>query len=338
MQHDGPDDLKGQVIAITGASAGVGRATALAAAARGASLLLMARSQAALEDVARQARALGVSVEVAPLDVSDAEAVRLAAHRGEQALGPIDVWINSAMVTVFSPIARLAPAEIAQVTGVTYLGSVHGILAALDVMRGRDRGVIVQVGSALAYRGIPLQAPYCAAKHAVRGFLDSLRAELIHEGSGIKVSEVHLPAVNTPQFNWARAHTDRRPKPVGAIHAPEVAADAILTAARHPRREYWLGASTAQTIIGQSVAPQLMDRLMARMAWDGQFTHETFPPGYEDNLFHTVEGPHRTEGRFSQAQQSTAPLLAGGLVRMAVVAAGAAAFAGLGLLIGGFVW
>jgi hypothetical protein len=234
-------------------------------------------------------------------------------------------------------VARLEAEEIAQVTRVTYLGSVHGTLAALEVMRGRDRGVIVQVGSALAYRGIPLQAPYCAAKHAVRGFLDSLRAELIHEGSGIRVTEVHLPAVNTPQFDWARAHTARRPKPVGAIHAPEVAAEAILRAAKHPRREYWLGASTAQTIFGQSLAPQLMDRFMADMAWDGQFSDEPFPPGYQDNLFETVEGPHRTQGRFSRDQQRQAPLVTGGLARSGVVAAGALAFAGLGLLIGRFV-
>lgn len=334
MQHDSQNDLRGQVIAITGASAGVGRATALAAAARGASLLLMARSRTSLGEVAEEARALGVRAEIAPLDVADAEAVRLAAHAGEQALGPIDVWVNSAMVTVFSPVARLDPEEIAQVTRVTYLGSVHGALAALEVMRGRDRGVIVQVGSALAFRGIPLQAPYCAAKHAVRGFLASLRAELMHEGSGIKVTEVHLPAVNTPQFDWARAHTSKRPKPVGDIHAPAVAADAILTAARDPRREYWLGASTAQTIIGQSVAPDLMDSFMADMAWEGQFSDEAFPADYQDNLFHTVEAPHRTEGRFSQGQQVSAPLLVGGLARAGLVAAGAVSFAGLGWLIG----
>lgn len=334
MRQNTQDALSGRVIAITGASAGVGRATALAAARAGASLLLMARSETALEAVAAEARALGVRAHVAALDVAEAEAVRQAAHAGEQALGPIDVWINSAMVTVFSPVSRLDPEEIAQVTRVTYLGSVHGALAALEVMRGRDRGVIVQVGSALAYRGIPLQAPYCAAKHAVRGFLDSLRAELIHEGSGVQISEVQLPAVNTPQFDWARAHTARRPQPVGDIHAPEVAAQAILKAARHPRREYWLGASTAQTIIGQTLAPQLMDRMMADMAWEGQFSETTFPPGYQDNLFATVEPPHRTEGRFSEGQKTDAPLISGDLARVAAVAAGAAAFAGLGLLIG----
>lgn len=330
MRQNTQDALSGRVIAITGASAGVGRATALAAARAGASLLLMARSETALEAVAAEARALGVRVHVAALDVADAEAVRQAAHAGEQALGPIDVWINSAMVTVFSPVSRLDPEEIAQVTRVTYLGSVHGALAALEVMRGRDRGVIVQVGSALAYRGIPLQAPYCAAKHAVRGFLASLRAELIHEGSGVQISEVQLPAVNTPQFDWARAHTARRPQPVGDIHAPEVAAQAILKAARHPRREYWLGASTAQTIIGHVLAPQLMDRMMADMAWEGQFSEATFPPDYQDNLFATVEPPHRTEGRFSEGQRTEAPLISGDLARVAAVAA----FAGLGLLIG----
>ncbi|MFT4934773.1 MAG: short-subunit dehydrogenase [Pseudoalteromonas distincta] len=337
MRQNTQDALSGRVIAITGASAGVGRATALAAARAGASLLLMARSQTALEAVADEVRGFGVQAHVAALDVADAEAVRQAAHAGEQALGAIDVWVNSAMVTVFSPIAKLAPEEIAQVTRVTYLGSVHGAMAALEVMRGRDRGVIVQVGSALAYRGIPLQAPYCAAKHAIRGFLSSLRAELLHEGSGIKVSEVHLPAVNTPQFDWARAHAAKRPKPVGDIYAPEVAAEAILRAAKDPQREYWLGASTAQTIIGQSVAPQLMDRLMADMAWDGQFTDQAFPPDYEDNLFETVEKPHRTEGRFSGEQKHQAPLIAGGPARAGVVAAGALAFAGLGLLVGRFV-
>ena len=251
--------MAGRVVVVTGASAGVGRATALAAAGEGARVALIARSRGALDEVAAEIEAAGGRALALPLDVSDAEAVEAAAGRIEDELGPIAVWINAAMVTVFSPIAKLKAAEVRRVTEVTYLGVVHGTLSALSRMQARGEGTIVQVGSALAFRGIPLQAPYCAAKHAIRGFTASLRAELLHEKSPIKVSEVHLPGVNTPQFGWARTNIPEQPRPVGTPCRPEVAADAILHAALHPHRDWWLGKTTVETVVGQAVAQQVMD-------------------------------------------------------------------------------
>jgi short-subunit dehydrogenase len=328
MRRAGPGGggLSGKVVVVTGASAGIGRAVALEAGRRGARVALIARSASALEDVRSEIAAAGSRALALPLDVADAQAVAVAAERTEAELGPIDVWINNAMATVFSPASRLRPDEIVRVTEVAYLGTVYGTLAALEAMRRRNRGVIVQVGSALAFRGIPLQAAYCGAKHAIRGFTSSLRAELIHEKSKIRISEVHLPAVNTPQFDWARARISCRPRPVGEIHAPDVAADAILTAALRSRREYWLGASTAQTVLGQVVLPSLMDRLMARMAWEGQYDAAPHDPDAPNNLLEPVPGLHRTAGRFVAEAKDAAPLLDGSAMRVAVILAGALAF------------
>lgn len=326
--------LAGKVVVVTGASAGVGRATALAAAKAGAKLALIARSEAALADAAREVDAAGGSALVLPLDVADAPGMSAAASRVEAELGPIEVWVNAAMATVFSPISRLPADEVRRVTEVTYLGSVHGILAALEHMTPRNRGTIVQVGSALAFRAIPLQAPYCAAKHAIRGFVSALRSELLHESSGVRITEVHLPAINTPQFTWARTHIPEQPRPVGKVYRPEVAAEAILRAAVHPRRDYWLAGSTLQAIIGQALAPAIMDRLMAGKAWEGQFTGAPAPDERAGNLFAPVEGLHATHGPFRREAHGRASLVHGPDARFALAACGAAFFTAAGLLAG----
>lgn len=328
------DALAGKTVVVTGASAGVGRAVAVAAARAGANLALIARSPQGLGEAAREIEALGGRVLVLPLDVADAAAVRDAAARVERELGPIDIWVNAAMATVFSPIDRLGPEEIRRVTEVTYLGSVHGILAAMEQMRPRGRGVIVQVGSALAFRGIPLQAPYCAAKHAIRGFISSMRAELLHEKAGVRITEVHLPGVNTPQFTWARTHLGEEPRPVGKVYRPETAASAILFAATRPRDDYWLGGSTIQAILGQAALPSVMDRLMARTAWEGQFTGAPAPADRPGNLFAPVEGLHAPRGPFEAEAHEGAVLVHGPDARLTLAAAGAAAFALAGYAIG----
>lgn len=332
-----PGALAGQVVVVTGASAGVGRAVAREVAVAGASVALIARSETALREVAEELETLGARAVIAPLDVADAQAVADAADYVERELGPIDIWVNAAMATVFSPVSRLPADEVRRVTEVTYLGSVNGILAVLPAMRQRGRGTIVQVGSALAYRGIPLQAPYCAAKHAIRGFIGSLRAELIHERSPVRITEVHLPAVNTPQFTWARTHLPEQPKPVGRIFSPEAAAQGIVAAALHPEQDYWMGRSTAQAILGQAVAPKLLDHMMARQAWEGQFTGE---PGEEraGNLYETVEGMHAVRGPFRDEANARAVIVPGAWTRLATVALGAlaagAAAGALGYLAG----
>jgi short-subunit dehydrogenase len=324
--------LRDKVVVITGAAAGVGRAAAIRFAAAGARLGLVSRDRAALEALREQVLAAGASsVAVAALDVSDAQAVEDAAARFEGELGPIEVWVNDAMLTVFSPVKDIAPDEFRRVTEVTYLGVVHGCMAALKHMRERGRGQIVNVGSALAYRGIPLQSAYCGAKHAIRGFTASLRSELRHEGSGIGVSIVELPAMNTPQFDWARTHRSREPKPMGTIYQPEAAAEAIFRAAQTGAREYWVGWSTLLTIVGNMIAPGFMDRYLARHAVEGQETRKPVRPDRRDNLFEPVTELHRTRGSFGAAAQPHAVILPGGLARAGVVGAGALCFSLLGL-------
>jgi NAD(P)-dependent dehydrogenase (short-subunit alcohol dehydrogenase family) len=295
-------------VVITGASAGVGRAIARRFAADGANLGLIARGRDRLEAAAREAEMLGGKALVLPVDVADAEQVDAAADKFEDRFGPIDIWINCAMVTVLAPVHETSPDEFRRVTEVTYLGCVHGTLAALKRMRKQDRGTIVQVGSALAYRSIPLQAPYCAAKHAIVGFTDSLRSELLHQNSPIHVSVVHLPAVNTPQFSWARNKMKRQAQPLPPIFQPEVAADAIHYAAFHPRREYWVGRSAIMAILGQKLFPGLLDRKMARDAYGGQQTNE---PAEEraDNLVEQLPGGYGAHGRFDDRAQALSPVL-----------------------------
>ena len=284
------------VVVITGATSGVGRATAVAFARLQWRVALIARSadglQATLADVERA----GGEGFVVQADVSDENAVGSAAEAIVERWGGIDVWVNNAMVTVFSDIARLKPDELRRVTEVTYHGAVWGTMAALKHMTARGQGVIVQVGSALAYRSIPLQSAYCAAKAALRGFTDSLRSELIHAGSRIHVTMVHLPAINTPQFDVARSHMGRRPRPLGTIYQPEIAARAIVWAAQHRRRELWVGASTEQAIYGTRLAPGLLDWVLGKRAVRGQ--QSALPPPPADNLFSALPGDRGARGRF----------------------------------------
>jgi NAD(P)-dependent dehydrogenase (short-subunit alcohol dehydrogenase family) len=261
---------KRQVVVITGASAGVGRATAQAFARRGASIGLIARGRAGLEAAQREVEQLGGRAIVLPTDVADADGIEAAAALVEEEFGPIDVWVNNAMNSVFSRVRDMKADEYRRVTEVTYLGYVYGVLAALKRMLPRDRGVIINVGSALAYRGIPLQSAYCAAKHAIQGFTESLRTELLHDGSNVRVSEVHLPALNTPQFRWVKSRLPQKAQPVPPIYQPEIAADAIVFVADNPRREMWVGWPTTRTILGNRVAPWYVDRKLAVEGVEGQ--------------------------------------------------------------------
>src|SRR5690348_4220960 len=265
---------KHPVVVVTGASAGLGRAIVRAFARRGADVGLIARGIDGLEGARREVEGEGGRALVLQTDVADASAVEAAAERAERELGPIDVWVNNAMVSVFSPVSELLPGEVERVTDVTYLGVVYGTLAALKRMRPRNRGSIVQVGSALAYRGIPLQAAYCGAKHAIQGFTESLRCELLHEDSRIHVAMVQLPAMNTPQFDWVKSRLPRKPQPVPPIYEPEVAAEAVVWAAARRRRELSVGLPTAVAIWGNKFASGLLDRYLARTGFDSQQTDE----------------------------------------------------------------
>jgi NADP-dependent 3-hydroxy acid dehydrogenase YdfG len=309
------------VVAITGASAGVGRATARAFAARGARIGLIARNEKALAAARKEVESRGGEAVVAVADVSSSDDVEQAAQTIERAFGPIDVWINNAMTSVLGPIKEIAADEFRRVTEVTYLGVVHGTLAALRRMIPRDKGVIIQVGSTLAYRGIPLQAPYCAAKHAVQGFHDSLRSELMHDGSNVQVCMVNLPAVNTPQFRWIRSHMPQKAKPFGTIFEPEVAAQAIVWASEHPRRELNVGWGTTQAIVANAFAPGLLDRYLGRIGYDGQQGEEPEEPGRPDNLYDFVPGDAGAHGVFGDQARSVSPQLLANTHRGAIGAA-----------------
>jgi NADP-dependent 3-hydroxy acid dehydrogenase YdfG len=323
------------VVCVTGASAGIGRAIALAFAAEwGAAIGLIARSAGALNEVRHEVDRIGGRGVALPLDVADDKAVFEAAEKIELTLGPIDVWVNNAMVTVFGPAESLASDELRRVTDVTYHGSVFGIQAALHHMKPRDHGTIIQVGSALAYRSIPLQSAYCGAKHAIKGFLDSLRSELIHDGSNVQLSMVQLPAVNTPQFDWARSHMPYRAKPMGKIFQPEDIGRAIVRVAENPRREYWLGGSAMEAILGNFLVPQYAERYLARTAVEGQQTPERDSPNRPDNLFEPVNGQHRMRGRFGLPRHHLRLTASGSAARFATVATGSALAVGLGLLAG----
>ena len=301
--------MESRVVVITGASAGVGRATARAFAGRGARVGLIARNREALEAAAAEVEARGGRAVIAVADVADADAVERAAATIEAAFGTIDVWVNNAMASVLGPIRELTAEEFRRVTEVTYLGVVHGTQAALRRMLPRDRGVIVQVGSTLAYRGIPLQAPYCAAKHAVQGFHDALLAELLHDGSAVRVCLVNMPALNTPQFRWVRSRMPRKAQPFGTIFEPEVATRAIVWASEHPRRELNVGWGTSQAIVANAFAPGLLDRYLARVGFDGQQGEEAEEPGRPDNLFAPVAGDAGAHGVFSDRAKDVSPQL-----------------------------
>lgn len=326
---------KNFVVVITGAAAGVGRAVAVRFARAGAKVGLISRDAEALAEMKAELVAGGARVAFVAADVADADAVFAAASQLEAELGPIDLWVNDAMVTVFSPVSKITPEEFRRVTEVTYLGQVHGAMAALKLMTPRGRGQIINIGSALAYRGIPLQGAYCGAKSAVRGFTAALRTELEHEKSAIKVSIMELPAMNTPQFSWGRTHMPRQPKPMGTIYQPEAAAEAVFKAACTRPNEYWVGLDTVWTIVGNMVAPDLLDRVLARSAVKGQQTAAPVRPDRKNNLFEPITALHATHGHFGEAAKSKALIVDGQAIRAAVVAAGAAVFFALGAAV---VW
>ena len=296
-------------VVVTGATAGVGRATAIAFARLGANVGLLARDEEALNDVARQIRALGVSAMPVVLDVSDSRAMERAAARIEEELGPIDVWVNNAMLTMFAPLAGMTPDEFARVTNVTYLGFVWGTMSALRRMIPRDRGTIVQVGSALAYRSIPLQSAYCGAKHAIRGFTDALRCELLHARSRVHVTMVQMPALNTPQFDWAETRLARSPRPVAPIFQPEVAARAIVWAATHRRRELYVGWPSMKAIIANKFVATWLDHYLARTGFESQEDASVATDGRPSNLWKPVTGLHRVHGRFDNEATDSSPFL-----------------------------
>ncbi len=333
-----------RVVVVTGASGGVGRAVARRFGRRGDKVALLARGEAGLDAAADEVRERGGSALAIPVDVADAGAVDEAAERVEKELGPIDVWVNDAFSAVFAPFTKVSDDEFRRTTEVTYLGYVYGTKAALNRMLPRNRGAIVQVGSALAYRGIPLQAAYCGAKHAIQGFTESLRCELLHDGSRVRVTMVQLPAVNTPQFNWVLSRLPRKPQPVPPIYQPEVAASAIVYAADHPvRREYWVGGSTVGTLLANKVAPGLLDRYLARTGYSSQQTGQPRDPDRPANLWQPADSPnghdYGAHGRFDpRAKQRSFQLWASqhhGLLAASTAVLGAGVIAGAARRAGG---
>lgn len=300
---------KPRIIVVTGASAGVGRATVRAFAKEGAQIGLISRGQDGLEGAKRDVEERGGKAIMLPTDVADAAAVEAAAERVEQELGPIDVWVNVAMTSVFSPVKEMQPDEYKRVTEVNYLGYVYGTLSALKRMLPRDRGRIIQVGSALAYRGIPLQSAYCATKHAIQGFMDSLRCELIHDGSNVKVCMIQMPGMNTPQFGWVKSRLPMKAQPVPPIYQPEVAADAIVFASHNDRREIYVGFPTVEAIVGNKIFPGLLDHYLARTGYKGQQTNEPKDPNRKDNLYEPVPGDHGPHGGFGARSHNFSPQL-----------------------------
>ena len=295
--------LEDRVVAVTGASSGVGRAIARAAAAQGAKVALIARGIDGLEAAAREIEQAGGESLVLQLDLADARAVDAAADRIVAAWGGIDVWVNDAMVSVFAPVDETTPEEFRRVMEVNFLGTVHGTLAALRSMRARNAGVIVQIGSALAYRSIPLQSAYCASKAAIRGFTDSLRSELSHDHSAIAVTMLQLPAMNTPQFDVVRNKLGKHAHPVPPAYQPEVVARAFLEVTEHPVREMWIGWSTIKAILGQRLIPGILDRYLGRAAWSAQTTG-LLPPNRRDNLFEPLPGDRGAHGAFDREARS----------------------------------
>ncbi|MCM5704521.1 SDR family oxidoreductase [Larsenimonas salina] len=323
-----------ETVVITGASAGLGRAIALEFARHGAQLGLIARDEDRLNTLKDEIEAAGGKALIFSLDVTESDALDHAAGEVENTLGPIDVWVNAHMTTVFSAFHDMSADEFKRVTEVTYLGNVYGTMAALKRMRPRNRGSIVQVGSALAYRAIPMQTAYCAAKHAIKGYTEGLRCELIAEKSRIHLTMVEMPGLNTPQFDWCKSHLPRRARPVAPVYQPEVGARAVYWAAHNRRRDLWVGASSVMTILGSRIAPGLMDRYLARNAIGGQQSNQAEDPTRPDNLWATVPGERGTRGRFSnEARPHSAQLWAATHRKEIGLVAGAGVI--LGLLIGG---
>lgn len=297
-------EMRDEVVVVTGATSGVGRATAEEFAEHGASVGLIARGSDGLDGAVADVEAAGGRALAVETDVTDYDRVEEAAERIESELGPIDVWVNNAMTTVFSRFPDLDPEEYARVTDVNYHGTVYGTQVAIDRMRERDEGSIVQVGSALAYRGIPLQSAYCGSKHAIQGFTESLRTELLHDDSGIELTMVQLPAVNTPQFEHCRSNIDEHPQPVPPIYQPEVAADAVYWAAHHQRRELYVGRPAVKTIWGNKLVPSFVAEYLARTGFDSQFSDLPYDPDRPDNLFDPVPGDPGAHGKFDDRAMS----------------------------------
>ena len=326
---------KPEVAVVTGSSAGVGRAIAHAFAKRGANIGLLARDHEGLEDAAREVESFGGQALAVPTDVADHHQVEAAAQKVEDRFGPIDVWVNDAMATVFASFLDTEPEEFKRATEVTYLGTVYGTMAALKRMTARDRGKIVQVGSALSYRAIPLQAAYCGAKFGIRGFTNSIRTELLHDKSKVQITMVQLPGVNTTQFNWCRSKLPDHPMPVPPIYQPEIPAEAVYWAAHHRRRELWVGYSAVLAILGNRLAPSFADWYLAKTGFSGQQISDV-PVGADrpDNLFEPVPGMAATHGMFDDQAKTRSPqlwaathrtIVAGALVGAAATGAAAAA-------------
>ncbi len=321
-----------RVVVVTGASGGVGRAVARAFGASGDAVALVARGRAGLDAAAAEVKAAGGRALVLPSDTAVAAEVDTAAARVEAELGPIDIWVNDAFTSVFAPFAQITAEEFRRVTEVSYLGYVYGTQAALRYMRPRDRGAIVQVGSALAYRGIPLQSAYCGAKHAIQGFTESVRCELLHDRSGVRITMVQMPALNTPQFSWVLSRLPRHPQPVPPIYQPEVAARAVLWAAEHDRREWWVGASTAATLVANAVVPGLLDRYLARTGFDSQQTSQTASPDRPVNLWEPADhaDDYGAHGVFDDRSHDESPQWWATIHRRPLLAATMATAAGVG--------
>ncbi|HEX7025653.1 MAG TPA: SDR family oxidoreductase [Gammaproteobacteria bacterium] len=325
-------NLRNKVVVVTGASAGIGRAIAIAFAREGAQVAVLARDKDRLAGVCRQIKNTCPAQAFAlPTDVADYEQVEIAAERAEKILGPIDVWINNAMVTVFSPFHDMTAEEFRRVTEVTYLGTVYGTMAALKRMRPRNHGHIVQIGSALAYQAIPLQSAYCGAKHAIRGFSNAIRAELLHDKIDIAVSMIQLGAFNTPQFEWARAKLKYHPQPLPPIFQPELAATATLEAVKQRRREVWVGFSSTKAIVGGKLFPGLLERYLAHKAYEGQCTDEILEQSREGNLFETVRGDYGIYGRFGKKSRDNSLQLWMSLHRAPVITGTVAVIIGVAI-------
>lgn len=320
-----------EVVVVTGASSGVARATVREFAKHGAHVGLLARNEGALNAAKEEAESLGGRALVVPTDVTDPEQVEDAAEKVEEEFGPIDIWVNVAMTVVFAPLKDITPEEFKRATEVNYLGFVYGTMSALKHMLPRDRGTIVQVGSALAYRGIPLQSTYCGSKFAIRGMTDSLRTELKHDGSNVHVTMPQLPGLNTPQFDHCRIKTlGHYPQPVPPIYQPEVAAEGIYYAAHHKRREVYVGASTVFTILGNKVAPWFADWYLGRTGYSSQQTQKTLQGSYQPgNLFETVAKDPGAHGRFDEEAHEKSPQLWANKRRGTLLAAAGVGLAGL---------
>jgi len=328
-------EQKSPIVVVTGGTAGIGRATVREFARNGYDVAILARGKGGLDATVRDVRELGRRALAIPTDVADWKAVEVAAEQVERELGPIDVWVNNAFAGIFSRFMDVTPEEYERVTQVTYLGHVNGTRAALKRMLPRNSGKIILVGSALAYRGIPLQSAYCGAKHAIQGFIDSVRSELLHDGTDVTITMVQMPGVNTPQFDWIRAKLPGQPRPVGKVYQPEVAGRALYAAAHTDRKEMLVGLPTIEAVWGNKVASSLMDEYLAATGFKSQQRPERVQPDRKDNLFEPVAGDHGARGSFSdEAVDSSAELwISEHKKELGIAALGAAAVAGVGFML-----